>query len=456
MIGQWSLQELAERFDWMLCGDSAAFTGVSTDTRTLAAGELFVALAGPTFDGHDFLGVARERGAAGAVVDRRRDTALAQLVAGDTTRALGVIGRENRHRFNGRLAAITGSAGKTTTKEMLATILAGVGPVYATRGNLNNEIGVPLSLLALEEHHEFAVIEMGAARPGDIHYLVDIAEPDVALVTNARAAHLAGFGSVEAVSAAKGEIYVGLRAGRVAVINVDEPWAAAWHEQADGARVVTFASRAGAVADVVAENIVTRADGNDFVLVANGERAAVSLQVPGRHNVDNALAAAATATALGISPTLIAGRLAAFTGVAQRLQVRTAVTGARLIDDSYNANPASMRAALAVLAANDGRKIAVLGDMAELGTVEVNEHLALGREVAELGIDTLVATGPLSRNTVKAFGKKGIWHGTIDEVIDWCRRETGAGDTVLVKGSRSAGMDRVVSALAGNGRDGGE
>jgi UDP-N-acetylmuramoyl-tripeptide--D-alanyl-D-alanine ligase len=433
-------------------GADVRFTAVSTDTRTIQPGDLFVALKGEHFDGARFVAQAAQSGAVAAVVNADSVVGNAPcplLRVPDTRLALGRLAAHWRRQFDIPLAAITGSNGKTTVKEMLAAILrAATGneeSVLATQGNLNNDIGMPLTLLRLRASHRYAVIEMGMNHPGEIDYLTHIARPDVALVNNATGAHLQGLGSVEGVARAKGEIFAGLASGGTAVINADDAYAALWRTLADKHRVFDFALEHPAA--VQGE---WKAQGYGGALHARtpaGELR-VLLQVPGEHNARNALAAATAALALHIPMTTIVQGLEGFGGVAGRLQRMQALHGATLIDDTYNANPASMHAALEVLAQASGKRIFVLGDMGELGADAAQFHREIGIAARELGIERLFALGELSAGAVREFGAAAQHFAEIEELCAVLDKELDAQTTVLVKGSRFMKMERVVQFCA--------
>ncbi len=349
-----------------------------------------------------------------------------------------------RTLFKGKLVGLTGSAGKTTTKEMLAAVLSVAGKVLATKGNLNNEIGVPLTLLQLQADHDFAVIEMGASRPGDIRYLVNIAEPNVAILLNAKPVHVEGFGSVEGVAATKEEIFEGLSSQSVAVVNLDDAFAQQWLTRAASAQVITTSVNGVAGAIVSAEDIVLFSGHVDFTLCVNGERTAISLPVPGRHNVGNALAAVAAAYGLGLSVDDIAVGLNAFSGVNGRLKSAAGLNGSVIIDDSYNANPEAMKAAIDVLSAHQGNHILVMGDMGELGADARQYHFEVGEYAKNNKVGRLYAVGELSRNAVAGFGADGVWCADKQDLVTQLQQSLAKNDVVLVKGSRSAGMEDVV------------
>lgn len=438
-----------------LVGDDVAFAAVSTDSRAIAPGQLFVALSGPRFDGHDYLAEVAAKGAVAALVERRvAEVGLPQLVVANTRVALGQLGALNRDAFGGPLVAITGSSGKTSVKEMLASILRaahGADAVLATRGNLNNELGVPLTLLELAPQHQAAVIELGASGLGEIAYTVSLARPDVSLITNAGTAHVGEFGGPDKIVEAKGEILDGLTSQGIAVLNLDDAAWPVWQQRAAGKRILRFAL-ADAEADFYSQAIGQDERGCvNFILVGPGGSMPVQLNLLGRHNVANALAAAAAAHAVGIGSEHVVAGLQALQPVAGRGVAQMLGNGVRLIDDSYNANPASIRAATDVLAAFPGRTLLVLGDMGELGSWAEQSHTEVGRYAAGK-VDALLAVGPLMKHAVEAFGAGGRHFADQQELIEALRLEQG-NTTILIKGSRSAAMDKVVAALGASARE---
>jgi len=445
------LAEAARVLSGTLEGASAAFSGVTTDSRAVAAGDLFVALKGERFDGHGFVDEALRRGASGALTSRRVATGMPipQVVVDDTRLALGRLAAHWRARFAIPLVALTGSNGKTTVKEMLAAILATYcgarEPVLATAGNLNNDIGMPLTLLGLRARHRFAVIEMGMNHEGEIDYLTRIARPTVALVNNAQRAHVGILGSLEAIARAKGEIYGGLGEDGIAAVNADDAFAPYWTSLNAGRRVVTFGMSADAQVHALAA-------GSQWRFATPAGSFAVALKVAGEHNVRNALAACAAAHALGIKPEVMRRALASFAGVPGRLQRRRGPAGSSVIDDTYNANPESMKAALKVLAAEGGRRVFVMGDMGELGAQSAAMHSEVGEFARRCGIDALLAMGADSRHAVHAFGKGARHFADAAALVEAARAEAGAGATLLVKGSRFMQMERVADALATEGQ----
>lgn len=451
MIRDFRLSELVEPLDAVLHGDDLSVSAITTDSRQISGGELFVALTGEYFDGHDFLGTAREQGAAATVVSTETDSKLPRLQVQNTLYALGKLGAYNRQLFAGKVLAVTGSAGKTTVKNLLAAVLEQAGVTHATQGNFNNEIGVPLTLLGISATDQYAVVEMGAARAGDIAYLCSLARPDVALLLNAMPAHLVGFGSVDGVAQAKGEIVADLGEQGCAVINADSPYADAWRERAGRAQVVTFGRLN--VADVYASEVEEQdVSGSSFMLHTPQGQGLVQLNLNGLHNVDNALAAAAAAFACGVELEKIRVGLSSVKPHSGRLVPVKTASGVCVIDDSYNANPGSVCAAIDLLARVQGRRWLMLGAMAELGDESDQLHVQVGEHAANRGIDEFWAVGDIARPAVQAFGASGRCFDALDEMLAVLRHESlGAGDTVLVKGSRSAGMERAVAALTNEG-----
>jgi len=448
------LAELARVTGGALHGANAAFGAVTTDSRTLEPGALFVALRGERFDGHEFVAQAAARGAAGVLVGRSVAAVAAQVVVADPLAALAQFANAWRRDFAGTVVGITGSNGKTTVKEMTGAILGACGPCLVTQGNLNNHIGVPLTLARLESTHRHAVIEMGANHPREIAHLAAIAEPDVGLVINAGPAHLEGFGGIDGVARGKGELFQALGVDDTAVINADDRFAAFWHGLArEAGRVVTFGMRERA--DFSATNLrgSVAQDGfaTEFELDCPLGRRRIRLALAGEHNVMNALAAAAAASAAGAALDAIADGLAAMRPVSGRLQVRPALNGARIIDDSYNANPGSVRAGLASLATVPGEHWLVLGEMRELGDDSARLHAEVGEFARQSGVTRLLAVGDDARHAVDAFGPGATWFAAIDPLVVTAGSGLHAGVTVLVKGSRSNRLERVADALAVGG-----
>ena len=443
--------------------DARVFVGVSTDSRSIGAGELFIALRGENYDGHDYVARALAQGAAAAIVDASWAEAheaavggLPLLVVADTRLALGELAAHWRAQFELPLIAITGSNGKTTVKEMCAAILReqarrdGYDPdlaVLSTAGNLNNDIGMPMMLLRLRLVHRAVVIEMGMSHPGEISYLTHIARPTVAVVNNAQRAHLAGLGGLPEVARAKGEIFAGLREGGTAVINLDDPHAGLWRELAGNHRIVGFGLSDAGEADVAA-HYLPRPFGGLLQLMTPQGQADVLLKLPGRHNAMNALAATAATLALGVGLDAVAAGLSGYAGIKGRLQVLRGRNGASLIDDSYNANPDSVRAAIDVLAALPGRKILVLGDMGEVGESAAQIHDEIGGYAKSMGLDRLLTLGEHGATAARNFGGGGSHFKTVGALLEVLRPLLDGQTTVLVKGSRFMKMERVSEAIA--------
>jgi UDP-N-acetylmuramoyl-tripeptide--D-alanyl-D-alanine ligase len=445
-----SIAEAAAAIGGRTVGDAARFDGVSTDTRSVAKGELFVAIRGERFDGHEFLAVARERGAAAALVDEKHagEAPLPLLIADDTRLALGRLGRHWRLRFAPTVIAITGSNGKTTTKEMLAAILrrhAGESGALATRGNLNTDIGVPLTLLGLRASHRYCAVELGMNHPGEIASLAAIACPTVALVNNAQREHLEFMHTIEAVAAENASVFAALPADGVAVLNADDAMADVFRQKAAKRRRIEFGMRSG---DVTGRYALRPLESEIVLHTPAGEVRAM-LAIPGEHNVRNALAAAACAHAAGIPADAIGAGLTAFRPYSGRLQVKQTAGGATLIDDSYNANPDSVRAAIDVLATQPAPTILVLGDMGEVGRQGSEFHKEIGAYARAQNISSLFALGDATQDAVDAFGAAGHHAKSLEDLLCVVQECAIPSATILVKGSRFMKMERVVAALTG-------
>ena len=443
------LSEAARAIPAEMRGEDRAFGAVSTDTRTLGPQALFVALKGERYDGHDFLAQAAEKDIAGALVQstEKLPAKLPALVVDDTRLALGRLSKYWRGKFSMPLVALTGSNGKTTVKEMLASILRAASAddaVLATRGNLNNDIGVPLTLFELRSSHHYAVVELGMNHAGEIRYLARLATPDVALVNNAGPAHIEFFDSVEAIARAKGEIFEGLKPGGTAVINADDRHAGIWRDLAGGRRIVNFGIERPA--EVSATYRLRWLESEIVVRTPLGEAQAV-LKAPGLHNVRNALAASAAAVALQVPAPAIARGLERYSGIKGRLQKKAGLNGATLIDDTYNANPESARAAIAVLAQAPGEKLLVLGDMGELGSGAAEMHAEIGRYARQQGITRMLALGEHSAHAVRAFGTGARHFVRIEDLLAEAGNALSPGVTALIKGSRYMQMERVVKSF---------
>ncbi|MGF1526540.1 MAG: UDP-N-acetylmuramoyl-tripeptide--D-alanyl-D-alanine ligase [Candidatus Competibacterales bacterium] len=446
-----SLTEAAQAMGGEVRGGDHSFGQVTIDSRRVPPGALFVAIPGERFDGHQFAAAAAAAGACGAVVERWLAVDIPQVKVGDARRALGSLAKAWRKRhFRGTLVALTGSNGKTTTKEMLAAILAAAGRVSATRGNLNNDIGVPLTLLSLTPDLQWAVVEMGANHAGEIAYAAALAEPQVALITNAGPAHLEGFGSLDGVARAKGEIYDALGPGGVAVINADDAFAERWHRRAAGKVLVDFGIQRPAQ---VTGRFLDETQGA-IAIAFGGHTVTCRLPLAGHHNLANALAATAAALAAGATLDHVVRGLEGLEPVAGRLRTRRGVAGSTLIDDTYNANPASLQAALLVLKGRPAPRWLVLGDMAELGADARAHHHKVAELARQAGVEALFTTGPLADLAGHAFGAGACHEPDLQALATELRARLqaraalgGAGVTILLKGSRSAGLERLVAAL---------
>ncbi|MBT8138717.1 MAG: UDP-N-acetylmuramoyl-tripeptide--D-alanyl-D-alanine ligase [Gammaproteobacteria bacterium] len=461
------LSDIARAVDAPLRGKNALVTSVGIDSRHCKPGQLFVALQGQQVDGHDYLEDAKRAGACGAMVERAQTCALAQIEVSNCERSLASVASFNRDLYTGKVLGITGSAGKTACKNILASILSQRYVVHATRGNLNNELGLPLTVLELEPRHDLAVLEMGAAKPGDIAYLAKIARPEIGLVTNVSEAHLGGFGSVETTAKTKGELFDSLPENGIAVMNRDDRFFDAWYQRfcqrrsADG--VWSF-SLCDAQADFFTDSIQLLPNGSRFTIkstrLASSWRLDVLLPLLGEHNIINAVACVALCKSMGLDDTLIEQGLAAVTPESHRLQYCESCTHLHLYDDSYNANPASMLAALETVAnlqalqrndAAPAERVAVFGDMAELGDGAAQLHQEVGAAAAALGYTQLLAVGDFAESYVAGFEANGGKRGEVADSIEALANILGGAEyaaaTVLLKGSRAAGMDKLAELL---------
>lgn len=438
-----NLLDIARYSNGQVFGGNATITGVTTDTRQLQAGALYVALRGERFDGHDFVAAARDAGAAAVLVEHAVDIDLPAVIVADSERALGQVAAAIREQRKATVVGITGSNGKTTVKSLVAAILSLHGRTHVNAGNYNNEIGLPLSVIALPKDAQYAVFEMGAGKPGDIEYLARIARPRIGLVNNIAAAHLERMGNLEGIAVTKGALISALPADGIAIVNADDAFADYFTGLAGARQVIRFGLSNGA--DVGA----TLVDGEPGVLqlVTPAGSTRVKLALPGLHNARNALAAAAVAVALDVPLDTIRQGLESASGVAGRLNLRCHASGAVVIDDSYNANPGSFAAAIATLAELPGRKILVMGDMKELGPDADVLHAQTGALASDAGIDELHAVGELSAHAVRAFDGSASLHASQRDLVDALRPLLVAGTSLLVKGSRSSAMERVVAAL---------
>ncbi len=427
-------------------GPDIDFHGVSIDTRTLQPNELFIAIKGANFDGHDFISVAEEKRAAALLVQSPIKSALPQIHVSNTITALGQLAAHHRQQFTLPLIGVTGSCGKTTVKSMIASILSHCGEVLFSESSFNNDIGLPLTLLRLNARHQYAVIEMGTNHFGEIATLTQIACPTVALINNAAAAHLEGLGDVAGVSRAKGEIFQGLTRDGTGIINADDAYATYWETLITEKKILRFSVTNAA--DMAAKDIQLDPTGKPyFTLVTPQGEISIRLPLLGRHNVANALAAATAAYAVHAPLSAIQAGLEQVIPEKKRLNEYQAYNGARLIDDTYNANPLSFKAAIEILAHLPGERILVLGDMRELGDQGKHYHHELGLEARRQGIEQIFAYGELSKATTQAFGECGYHFQDHDELIRSLKANLTSSTSILVKGSRSMHMELVVKAL---------
>ncbi len=445
----WTLSHATKQVGGTLHGTDARFSAVGTDSRTDCSGQLFIALRGEHFDAHAYVAQAREHGAVAAMVDHPLEIDLPQWIVDDTRLGLGQLAAAWRDRFAGRIVAITGSNGKTTVKEMVAAILSHSGSTLATKGNLNNDIGMPLTLLGARDE-DYLVLEMGANHADEIGYMTDIARPDLALITNAGRAHLEGFGTLEGVARAKGEIARGLDSAGVLVVDGDSPFIALWRELAGTRRVLEFGlSDASEVsADPASARVAWDEDGfrTEFSARVAGRSMPLALRLTGQHNVRNALAAVAVATALGVEASAIRDGLASLHPVKGRLYP-CPCAGLGVIDDTYNANPDSIAAAIEVLAGLSGQRWLVIGDLGELGADALALHHEIGERARSAGVERMATVGSSSAETSRAFGRGAAHFADQTALIAHLKSELGRDDRVLVKGSRLARMEHVVEAL---------
>jgi UDP-N-acetylmuramoyl-tripeptide--D-alanyl-D-alanine ligase len=468
MMTSFTLVELAQGISADLIVDSdkeSLFVAkkINTDTRTIEAEDVFLALRGDNFDGHDYLAQAQKSGAVAAIVDQSFMAAhesktsssvpssLPLLVVADTLLALGYAGLWNREKFTAPLIAITGSAGKTSVKSMAAHMMQLFGECWSTPGNFNNHIGAPLTLLGLSVKHKAAVIELGASGEGEIAYSSQLAKPDVAIITNVSGAHLEGFGSIETIMRTKGEIIDSLGQDGCAVLNADDVYFADWLIRAGERKIISFAIEN--YADVMAKNIICDDQGSRFDLVYQQQSVPCMIPLLGRHNVSNALSAIAAGLALNLDLSAIASQLMTLPEVKGRLQWVDGIGGIRILNDSYNASPASVKAGIDVLGLWKEKAWLVLGEMAELGEDSAAIHAQMGEYAKQAGIANFVATGLVCRHAVEAFNKdsnirNAHWFQQQGELLNYINENKQPDQIFLVKGSRSAGMDKVVTALS--------
>ncbi len=428
-----------------LLGGDALLSSVSIDTRGKVEGSIYFAISGESFDGHQFVIDAVDCGAVAVVVEHDCGVDVPQLIVRNTRRAMADIAQLWRRQYDARVVAITGSNGKTTVKEMISSILALEGSVHATKGNLNNDIGVPLTLFGLDESHRFAVVEMGANAAGEISSLAAMTAPEIAVVNNVGPAHLEGFGSLQGVANAKGEIFEHLSSDGIALVNADEFAAPEWADRTVQGRVLKFGF--GDSADIEVRGKIV--DKNHLRVTWQGQQRDIKIPLLGQHNMRNALTAVAVALALDVRWESIVDGLERVEPVAGRL-VEHNIAGTRIIDDTYNANPGSVEVALELLAGYQPVRWFVLGTMAELGPQAEELHAKVGRQAAALGADRFACVGEFAVAARRGFGPKGMAFGEHEELSAELLQQLNSGDTVLIKGSRSAGMERVVQFLIDN------
>lgn len=450
-----SLSEIAQAVNGQLTGTDLTVIGAGIDTRTLKADNLYIAIKGQRFDGHDFTLQAQQAGALAMLVERLLPVELPQILVQDTHLALAELAGYWRRKLPVKIAGVTGSNGKTSVKEMIAAIFATQGNTLYTQGNLNNDIGVPLTLLRLNDSHRFAVIEMGANHPGEIAYTSQFVQADVSVITNVGPAHIEGFGSIAGVANTKAEIYENLGSAGIAVLNRDDAYYDFWLTEKVGSRQTVSFGLADA-ADVRAVNIRTQLGNTGFVtcfdLIAQSGTTAIQLQLAGEHNVKNALASAAVALQFGISLSDIKLGLEQMKPVTGRMQTLLGKRGNIVIDDSYNANPASLKAALQAINQCQKPVWLVLGAFGELGNDSANIHSEMGAMIKSMPVERLFATGELARNTVAAFGESGDFFDQQADLIEALEQAITGEEIILIKGSRSQKMENVAAALVDNFR----
>ncbi|QUM79051.1 UDP-N-acetylmuramoyl-tripeptide--D-alanyl-D-alanine ligase [Moritella sp. 5] len=447
-----TLSAIAAQLNSKLQGDDVVITHVSTDTRTIKVGDLFVALSGDNFDANSFVAKAAEQGAIAAIVTKKQAVDIPQIMVKDSRIALGLLGKMVREQVNPKVAALTGSNGKTTTKEMLAAILKQVAPTLATAGNFNNDIGVPLTLLRLQQEDQFAVMELGANHKKEIAYTTGLVLPDVVLINNVDAAHLEGFGDLQGIALAKSEILSGVKQQGMAVLNRDDKFYQYWLRKVDSQRHVNF-SVVDESADYFAANIEFDSSGNPtFRLCTPDSDCTINLGVAGRHNVANALAAAAMASCFGIDIKTIKLGLESMVSVQGRLKISQLTSRIRIIDDSYNANIASVKAAIDVLTHFKSTNVLVMGDMGELGVSTADMHQQVGHYAQQKQVDHVYTCGAVSREAALTAGVIGraflAQPALVDALVDLITTAPKEQMfTLLFKGSRSAKMEQAISLL---------
>lgn len=440
------LSEIAQALACRAPENDVVVTGAVIDSRKVKSGDLFVALTGAQVDGHEYIEQARLAGASAALVSKLQDSELPQVVVSDVTIAFGQIAAYWRQQCDVKVVAITGSNGKTTVKEMISVILAQNGKVLATQGNLNNELGVPLTLCRLDKDDDFAVIEMGASAAGEIAHLVSIAQPHVAVINNVAPAHLEGFGSLDGIAKAKGEIFAGLEANGIGVMNTDMPYVDYWKQVLANRKVISFALENPA--DVTAQDCQLDTASSHFMVELDNEFHYINLPLTGQHNIANALAAVAVTHALAVPASSMIKGLAEMKAVPHRLQIRAGLNQSQLIDDTYNANPASYRQALNSLSTFSGEHWLVLGDFGELGEATEQIHQDMGSDAKQAGVTRLFAVGYNSQIAAKAFGEGATHFEDVNVLQQKLQQELSQEITCLIKGSRFMQLDKLADALA--------
>ncbi len=443
------LSEIAQILSCQEPANDDVVTGAVIDSRKVKAGDLFVALTWEHVDGHDYIEQARLAGASAALVSKLQDSELPQLLVNDVTIAFGRVAAYWRQKCDVKVVAITGSNGKTTVKEMVSSILAQNGKVLATQGNLNNELGVPLTLCRLDKDDDFAVIEMGASAAGEIANLVSIAQPDVAVINNVAPAHLEGFGSLDGIAKAKGEIFAGLKPNGIGVMNTDMPYIDYWKQVLANRQIISFALENAA--DVTAQDCQLDTASSHFMVELNNEFHYINLPLTGQHNIANALAAVAVTHALDVPASSMIKGLAEMKAVPHRLQIRAGLNQSQLIDDTYNANPASYKQALNSLSTFSGEHWLVLGDFGELGEATEQIHKDMGTDAKKAGVTRLFAIGENSQIAAKAFGEGAAHFEDVNVLQQQLQQELSQEITCLIKGSRFMQLDKLADALANDG-----
>lgn len=445
-----SLQTIANWLNAQAPLKEAFCQSITIDSRKIEPGSLFIAIKGEQFDGHDYVEEARKKGALAAIVSQPVDTDLLTILVQDTRMALGLLAKKWREKWSMPVIAVTGSCGKTTTKTMIAEILSQQGQVLATQGTMNNDIGLPLTALQLNSTHEYAVFELGANHLGEIEYLADIIKPDVAVITNVAPAHLEGFGSIENIARAKGEIYQKLAENGIAILNMDDQFVDFWKSSLTDKKQIGFSQKN--TTDFTAQNVNLDDQGHLQFLLQGPSDSPVTIHLPliGAHHVGNVLAAAAACYAVGIPLENIQKGLTALSPIGKRLVPYETKQGAKILDDSYNANPLSLFTALKVLTHFSQEKILILGDMNELGSQAEESHREAGRQAKALGIHALYAIGKLSRFAAEAFGDHGYHFENKKALIEHIKPILNDERVFLVKGSRGAKMEEIVEVLRGS------